>query len=1272
MTSANWKVWVDTGGTFTDCIAIDSEGKRHRVKVLSSSALRGTLTERLGPRSYRVDHEWSAPNDFIAGFHFRLLDREHRAVEVTSYNANRSMVTLDRSLQTTHDIGASFEVVSEEASPVLAARLVTATPAGETLPPIDFRLSTTKGTNALLERTGAPTALFVTKGYADLLDIGRQERPDLFALDIDKPSPLYERVVEVDERLNADGSVHRSLDTSALEAQVEDLLDAGIESAAIAFLHSYKNSAHEEQVAEVFRRKGMAYVSVSSHLSSSIKIIPRAETALVNAYLAPVIDDYLEGVRSHMSGGRLDVMTSAGGIVHSGQFRPKDSLLSGPAAGVVGAAAVGESEEEKKVFSFDMGGTSTDVARYDEDFEYVFEHEVGDAHLAAPAVAIETVAAGGGSICSYDGHSLQVGPESAGAFPGPACYGAGGPLTVTDVNLLLGRLDPLNFHIPVAREEAQERFDELVAAVQADSDEEVDERELLEGFADIANERMAKAIRTISLRKGYDPQEYALVPYGGAGGQHACAIARRLGIERILLPTDAGVLSAHGLGNASREHFAEQQVLEPLHAVEGELSERMGAVAETAKDRLRNEGVAPDRVEVRRQLVCMRLEGQEATLEIEYEGNGTLRDSFKEAYKQHYGHWISDRNVEVESLRAIASTQISACDAEEAPVGGRGAEPIQRRTVQFDGRQLQTPVYWRTDMTPGERVKGPALVLDPHSTVVVEPGWEGVMQNDGLLRLEMIEGEAGGGDEGRPEAVRVELFINRFSSIAEEMGNMFQRTALSVNVKERLDFSCGLLSPEGELVVNAPHIPVHLGALGLCVRAVLDEVEMGPGDVVVTNHPNYGGAHLPDVTVITPIHTDDEQLIGYAASRAHHAEIGGTRPGSVPPNATRLEEEGVVIPPTYLLRDGEGQWDAIRRHLLEAPHPTRSIEENITDLQAAVAANHRGAEQLRALVGEHGIDEVTHYMGALKQHAADKMRETIRSLPSGDYESVEYLDDGSALRADIHVNEGHIDIDFSGTADEHPGNLNATPAIVNSVVVYVLRVLIDEPLPLNEGILAPIDLDLPRSLLNPDFVDDPGACPAVVGGNVETSQRLTDTLLKPFGRVACSEGTMNNVIFGNDSFGYYETVGGGTGAGSDFDGTDAVHHHMTNTRATDPEVFEHRYPVRLDRYAIREGSGGRGAHDGGNGIVREMTFLEPVSLSVLTQHRTEKPYGLRGGGSGSAGGQWVVYQSGLKEKLDSIDGRELEAGDRFILRTPGGGGFGSPDAEEVDEDATAR
>jgi 5-oxoprolinase (ATP-hydrolysing) len=1304
MSSKKWKIWVDTGGTFTDCLAIDPQGRRRRVKVLSSSALRGRVDEQVGPASYRIEQSWAAPDKFIAGFRFQLLDESCGEVVVQGFDAESSVLTLERPVPFDIEAGAAFEVVSDEEAPVLAARLVTATSAGQPLPPLDLRLATTKGTNALLERTGAPTALFVTEGHADLLAIGTQERPELFALEVQKPTPLYDRVVEVKGRLSAEGSVHSSLDLESLSDQLDGLLAAGIRSVAVALMHSYRNPDHEERLAERLYARGFEHVSLSSELSPFIKVIPRAETALVNAYLQPVIEAYIAGVRARMSQGRLDVMTSAGGLVDATSFRPKDSLLSGPAGGVVGAASSGEAEGIEKVISFDMGGTSTDVARYDGDYDYVFEHDVGDAHLVAPALSIETVAAGGGSVCTYDGHALGVGPQSAGAFPGPACYGAGGPLTVTDVNLLLGRLDPSNFTIPVALEEAQRALQGIVDAVNHQSAEAVSEQAVLEGFLEIANERMADAIRKVSLRKGYDPKEYALVSYGGAGGQHACAIARRLGIGRILIPADAGVLSAYGLGHALREQFAEEQVLLPLDAVEDRLPERICRVEGAATEKLLEEGVSEDQVEIRRRLVHMRLEGQEATLEVSYANDKPLRAQFKKAYERYYGHWIPGRDVEVESIRVVASTK-ATWDAGKAvkdtgkavldagrgePVEDRAALPVGHKPGFFNGREVQTPIYRRDDIAVGACIKGPALILDPHSTIVIEPGWEGSVRTNGTLRLESMgpitspamNGHAknstaknstaeGDAKRGRPEAVKLELYTNRFSAIAEEMGEMFQRTALSVNVKERLDFSCGLLSAEGELVVNAPHIPVHLGALGLCVRRVMEAIEMKPGDVVVTNHPAYGGAHLPDVTVVTPVYAREEEpsneqestkeeLIGYVASRAHHAEIGGTRPGSMPPAATRLVEEGVVIPPMYLVRRGKPQWDAIRNHLLEATYSTRNVEENIADLQAAVAANHRGAHGLRALVQEHGIEQVRHYMQALKQHAADKMRETIRALPEGRHESVERLDDGSVIKATVTVGPSQIDIDFAGTAGVHPGNLNATPAIVNSVVMYVLRLLIDEPLPLNEGLLDPVTLHLPVSFLNPPFTQEPSECPAVVGGNIETSQRLVDTLLKPFDRAACSQGTMNNVLFGSDRFGYYETVCGGTGAGPGFDGADAVHHHMTNTRGTDPEILERRYPVRLERYAIRPGSGGKGRHTGGNGIVREMTFLAPVSLSVLTQHRVERPYGLCGGEMGQPGAQWVIHRDGRKEKLQSVDGRDVEAGDRFVLHTPGGGGYGNP------------
>jgi 5-oxoprolinase (ATP-hydrolysing) len=1254
--SSTWKIWVDTGGTFTDCLAIDPQGHRRRVKVLSSSALRGRINEQIGPAAYRIEQAWAAPDNFIEGFSFQLLDTSREEAVVRAFDADRSVLTLDRSIAV--DVGAAFEVVSDEEAPVLAARLITSTPAGQSLPPLDLRLATTKGTNALLERTGASTALFVTEGLADLLAIGTQERPDLFALHVEKPAPLYEHVVEVSERLSADGSVHHPLDFQSLLDRLDSLLEEGVRSAAIALMHSYQNPAHEEQLAELLYTRGFEHVSLSSELSPFIKIIPRAETALVNAYLQPVIEAYIAGVRAHMSRGRLDVMTSAGGLVNADAFQPKDSLLSGPAGGVVGAASIGEAEGLEKVISFDMGGTSTDVARYDGDYDYVFEHEVGEAHLVAPALSIETVAAGGGSICAYDGHALSVGPQSAGAFPGPACYGAGGPLTVTDVNLLLGRLDPSNFTIPVALEDARDALQCVVKAVDQQGGEAISEQAVLEGFLEIANERMAGAIQKVSLRKGYDPKEYALVSYGGAGGQHACAIARRLGVERILIPADAGVLSAFGLGHAVREQFAEEQVLQPLKTVKENLEGRITRLAEAAKDKLLKEGVSGDQIEIRRRLVHMRLEGQEAPLEIPYANKQSLRAQFKDAYERYYGHWIPDRDVEVESLRVVASTMETQVASSHKVEEAGSRSPIMQKTVYFEGREVETPVYRRDDISVDATIEGPALILDPHSTIVVEPGWVGTVRKNGTLSLESSDSSVPTGATKRPEAVKLELFTNRFSAIAEEMGEMFRRTALSVNVKERLDFSCGLLSVDGELVVNAPHIPVHLGALGLCVRKVIEAIEMEPGDVVVTNHPAYGGAHLPDVTVLTPIYTEKEELVGYVASRAHHAEIGGTRPGSMPPAATSLVEEGVVIPPMYLVRRGEPQWDAMRDYLLGAVYPTRNVEENITDLQAAVAANHRGADALRALTRQHGVDQVHRYMQMLRRHAADKMRDTIRALPKGRHESVERLDDGSVLKATITTRPSHIDIDFTGTAGVHPGNLNATPAIVNSVVMYVLRLLIDEPLPLNEGLLDPVTLHLPVSFLNPTFVEEPSGCPAVVGGNVETSQRLVDTLLKPFGRVACSQGTMNNVLFGTDRFGYYETVCGGTGAGPGFDGTDAVHHHMTNTRGTDPEILEHRYPVRLERYGIRPGSGGKGKHRGGNGVVREMTFLEPVSLSVLTQHRVERPYGLCGGEAGQPGGQWVIYRDGSKEKMESVDGRELDAGDRFILHTPGGGGYG--------------
>lgn len=1253
-----WNIWVDTGGTFTDCIGIDPGGEQHRVKVLSSSALRGSITSVISSDSIEINKDWEAPDGFLNGFTLRLLKGDEKPVKVKQFDSSSGTVKIAKAVAEDAWAGQSFEVISPEEAPVLAARLITQTPADEQLPPVNLRLATTRGTNALLEHKGAPVGLFITNGFGDLLKIGNQQRPDLFALEIKKPRPLYQTVIEVPERIDAQGEILQPLSLADLENGIEQLIDEGISSAAVVGMNSYRNAAHEQELAEWLSNKGFRYISISSDLSSFVKILPRAQTTLINAYLAPIMESYLNAVQEVVPAGQLLVMTSAGGLLQSSEFTPKDSLLSGPAAGVVGAAAAGKAVGFDKVISFDMGGTSTDVSRYDGDYEYIFEHQVGDARLMAPAVAVETVAAGGGSICWFDGHQLRVGPESAGASPGPACYGAGGPLTVTDINVLAGRLDERNFHIPIDIGAAKEILEEIAAKVSEKEGETVSSQTLIKGFLDIANRRMAEAIEKISLRKGYDPQEYVLVSFGGAGAQHCCAIARQLNVDSIVIPRDAGLLSAYGLGNAVLEHFEEQQLLQRLSEVKSHIGNMMEEVAGRALEKL-SQQTSTDDLQVRRELLFLRLKDQESTLEIPYYPDMDISSVFKEAYRTRYGHWVEGATIEVESLRVVASTKPEFGRA-SSEINTRSDEwtHIDQKEILFGHNNLMTPIFDRSDALPGAQIEGPALILDPYSTILLEPGWKAEIQDSGSLVLHQTKNSAIEIEQQRPEVVELELFTNRFTSIAEKMGEMLQRTALSVNVKERQDFSCALLNPKGELVVNAPHIPVHLGALGVCVRSVIERIEMNPGDVIVTNHPAYGGSHLPDVTVITPIYTPDEELIGYAANRAHHAEVGGMRPGSMPPNATNLAQEGAVISPDYLVKEGQFRIDDIKELLLTAEYPTRSIEENVADLHAQIAANKNGAEALQNLVATHGLQQVHHYMDALKVRASELMRQTIRTIPNGVYEARELLDDSTPLCTRWEIQDESMSIDFEGTGPVHPKNLNATPAIVNSVVMYVLRVLVDQPIPLNEGLLEPVTLHLPECLLNPNFHADPKRCPAVVGGNVEISQRLTDTLLKPFKRIACGQGTMNNVLFGNDSFGYYETVGGGSGAGPDFDGTDGVHQHMTNTKGTDPEIFEQRYPVRLDRYSIRSHSAGDGSRRGGNGIIREMTFLEPVELSVLTQHRKQPPYGQQGGEPGKTGKQWVIRKSGKEVPLGPSDDCDLEAGDRFILHTPGGGGFG--------------
>ncbi|UCH85413.1 MAG: hydantoinase B/oxoprolinase family protein [Candidatus Latescibacterota bacterium] len=1262
--SDSWQIWVDTGGTFTDCLALDPGGTLHRQKVLSNGGLRGTIERVVDPHQVRVRTAWDVPSGFIDGYEFHLLETTHSRIAVTDYARKHAAITLDAPLPPDASDGSGFEIRSGEEAPILATRLITGAAPGDKLPSISMRLASTRGTNALLERRGAAVALFVTRGFRDLLQIGNQQRPELFALDIRKPDPFYQTVIEVDERIGADGAVIVPLQLPRLTEKVSQLIAQGVRCAAVTLMHSYLNPFHERELAEYLQNAGFEHVSCSSDLAPFIKILPRAETAVVDAYLAPVIGDYLSKVQAPLGDQRLHVMTSAGGLMQPRSYHAKDSLLSGPAGGVVGAAAAGRRSGFQRVIAFDMGGTSTDVARFDDDFDYVFEHEVGDAHLVAPALAVESVAAGGGSICSFDGEELRVGPQSAGADPGPACYGAGGPLTLTDVNLLLGRIDGNRFDIPISPHAAGDAFERLRRLIEKQNKTTIERESLLDGLRDIANERMADAIRRISIRKGYDPKDYALVAFGGAGGQHACAVAGHLGIDTIVIPEDASLLSAMGLGEATIERFAERQVLESLDQAGPHLSKWIGELSGEAAAAIEHEGVPKDQTCIRRIIVNLRFSGQESSVSIDYDQAVPIEQSFESKYKTIFGYYPKGRPIEIESLRVVASSLRSADHSTPHRADKKKLTSRRESKAWFDGGWQKITVFERDDLPPGCWFDGPALVFERFSATAVEAGWTAEIDPRHALIMRRKQTTAAN-EIDRSDLIQLELFTNRFTAIAREMGEMLRRTALSTNVKERLDFSCAVLDPDGQLVVNAPHIPVHLGAIGMCVRGIRDALPVEPGDVLVTNHPGYGGSHLPDVTVVTPVHLPDGRLLGYVANRAHHAEIGGVRPGSMPPTATTLAEEGVVLPPTHLFKRGTPRWNSVEQMLEGAPYPSRAVDENLADLRAAVAANRGGAEALSKLAADHGEDTVWRYMSALERRAESKIRTALEKVPDGTYEAIELLDDGSPLHAAVTIRGNRAHVDFAGSAGVSPANLNATPAVVMSAVIYVLRLLVDEPLPLNEGLIRAVTVDIPRGLLNPRFSVDPSNAPAVVGGNVETSQRIVDCLIKALGLAACSQGTMNNLTFGTGEYSYYETVCGGAGAGPGFDGASAVHTHMTNTRITDPEIIENRYPVRVDRFEIRRGSGGDGKYRGGDGAIREITFLDAMSLSVLGQHRNTGPYGLAGGASGQPAVQQIVGENGQVTVLDSIDGCDVNPGDRFFLATPGGGGYGSkqPDTD---------
>lgn len=1250
MTPTSWKIWIDTGGTFTDCLAEDPRGQQHRLKVLSSSVVRATVTTT-SRSAVRLLTELPFSPDLLEGYTIRFLGKQSQQRIIA--HVEHDTLILNKPVSRTR--GATVEITAHEEVPVLAARLLTGTKLNSPFPAIEMRLGSTRGTNALLERKGARTVFIVTKGFKDLLAIGNQQRPHLFALNIIRPLPLYAAVVEASERLDAAGNVLEALTEEEVTRLVNAVKKQRAEAVAITFLHSYKNPSHERMLKQALHAAGVLYVSVSHELSSLIRIVPRAETTVTNAYLHPVIRQYLSRIREGLGLNTFRVMSSAGGLMPADSFQPKDSLLSGPAGGVIGALRKAKLSGTGSIITFDMGGTSTDVSLCNERPDYRFESVVGDQRIMSPSIAIETIAAGGGSVCAFDGHRFTVGPASAGASPGPACYGAGGPLTITDVNLLLGRLDEQNFSIPVHRAAAERQLKQILQQVSRTTGRTYDQHEILEAFVQIANEKMADAIRKVSVQKGHDPAAYTLVSFGGAGGQHACSLAAMLDINTILVPYEAGLLSAYGIGHAQREKIEEQWVMQSLKEFLPASDTIFQKLETLARKALKADGLERDSQITRERLVFARLKGQETSLEITIEDSSEIEAAFRDRYKKIYGHWIDDRAIEIESVRVrvIAGKQPEKYLNEK--LISTSPSPLKKGVVYHQQAWLPCAVFRWESLTSGARITGPALVISANASQFIEPGWQFQLEavNNAII-TRRTKGRVRVSNVRSREA-QIELYTNRFTAIAQEMGAMLQRTAFSVNVKERLDFSCALLDATGKLIVNAPHIPVHLGSLGVCVRAVMKKLPMKRGDVVVTNHPAYGGSHLPDITLIMPVYVGD-QHVGFVANRAHHAEIGGKQPGSMPADATTLDEEGVTIAPMYLMRSGQAKWKEVERVLTSARYPTRALQENLADLNAAVASLKMGEKALQDLCATQGVKETTHYMRAITSYTASLMKERLQKLSKRTYQATEYLDDGTCMRVSIKKSDSLI-IDFTGSSDVHPGNLNATPAIVNSVVLYVLRLLLHKNVPLNEGLLASVKQVLPRGFLNPLFKE--GKAPAVVGGNTEISQRLTDTLLKALGLAACSQGTMNNFLFGNERFGYYETICGGVGAGPDFDGASAVHQHMTNTRITDPEILEWRYPVRLVRFEIRKGSGGRGIFTGGDGIVRELLFLDSLMVNVLTQHRRQLPYGMQGGEPGKPGKQWIITANGIKHVLQPVDGREVQPGDRMIMQTPGGGGYGS-------------
>lgn len=1205
-TASRWQFWIDRGGTFTDIVARRPNGTLVTHKLLSEN-----------PEQYR--------DAAVAGIR--------------------------------HLLGLS---------------------AGEPITPdlVDMvKMGTTVATNALLERKGEPLALVTTHGFRDALRIAYQNRPRLFDLDIALPEALYADVVEIDERVGAHGEVVRELDVVAARSALEALYAKGIRAMAIVLMHGYRYQAHEKTLAAMARDIGFTQVSVSHEVSPLMKLVSRGDTTVVDAYLSPILRRYVEQVAKEMPGVNLQFMQSSGGLTRADNFQGKDAILSGPAGGIVGMVRASSAAGFERVIGFDMGGTSTDVSHYNGEFERVFETQVAGVRMRAPMMSIHTVAAGGGSVLSFDGTRLRVGPESAGANPGPAAYRRGGPLAVTDCNVMLGKIQPAHFpkvfgphaNEPLDRDVVVAKFTALADEIEKATGRRQTPEALAEGFLDIAIGAMANAIKKISVQRGHDVSRYVLTSFGGAGGQHACGVADALGMTRVFAHPLAGVLSAYGMGLADQTAMRERMIEAPL-ADDGlvALEDALGALADDAVNALLSQGVPPSRIETVRR-VHVRYAGTDSAIAVPFGSVAQMRDAFEAAYRQRYSFLMDGAAliVEVASVEAIG---LSDAPVDIAPLEARtsGApQAIDRVKLYAAGTWHDAALFERDMLLAGDTLDGPAIVAEKSGTTVVEPGWQAQMTGQGNLVLTRVvprETQRGQGTQADP--VRLEIFNNLFMSIAEQMGLRLQNTAYSVNIKERLDFSCALFDRDGNLIANAPHMPVHLGSMGESIKTVIERNRgrMREGDVFMLNDPYHGGTHLPDVTVITPVFVkDDDGVSGsrvaeplfYVGSRGHHADIGGITPGSMPPDSTHVEEEGVLIDNWQLVAAGELRDRETRELLGGARYPARNIDQNMADLRAQVAANQKGVDELRRMVNDFGRDVVLAYMGHVQDNAEAAVRRVIGALGDGHYRYP--LDNGAVIEVTIRVDQASrsATIDFTGTSAQLPNNFNAPRAVCMAAVLYVFRTLVDDDIPLNAGCLKPLTVIVPEgSMLNPVYPA------AVVSGNVETSSAITNALYGALGSVASSQGTMNNFTFGNETYQYYETISGGSGAGNGFNGSDAVQTHMTNSRLTDPEVLEWRYPVRLESHRIRVGSGGSGRWQGGNGAVRRIRFLTPMTASILSNNRVHAPFGAQGGGTGALGANYVERVDGSREELAHIGRTQMQPGDIFVVETPGGGGFG--------------